>query len=362
MSKKARILIVDDDPISCETLEGLLFPEGYETTVASCGQEAITLVKTFNPDTILLDVIMSDMDGFEVCQQIKADEKTRQIPIILVTGLESKEDLSKGLNAGAEDFLKKPVNGIELRARVRSMLRIKRQFDELEETMLLREDLSNMVVHDMKNPLSAVMLASQLLQMNIKTPSELKFVDTIYNQSRRLESIMNDMLTLAKMKEGKLILNRKNININNLVQELGKGYNMIAQAKRMEFVMDLPENAPEVSIDDNLFQRVLDNLISNAMKFSPNDSKIILQVERLQEPNEAEPPTVRIKVIDEGYGIPEDHRDDVFDKYKVVDLRRKGIPQFGLGLAFCKMVVEAHGGHIFVASNTPNGSIFTIEL
>ncbi|MGR3319181.1 MAG: hybrid sensor histidine kinase/response regulator [Candidatus Anammoxibacter sp.] len=359
MNRKERILIVDDDLISCETLEGLLFPEGYETTVASSGKEAIALVKTFNPDTILLDVIMSDMDGFEVCRQIKADEKTRQVPIILVTGLDSKEDLSKGLNAGAEDFLKKPVNGTELRARVRSMLRIKRQFDELEETMLLREDLANMVVHDMKNPLSAVILASQLLQTKIKTPSELKFIDTIYDQSRRLESIMNDMLTLAKMKEGKFILNRKNIDINNLVRELGEGYNLIAQAKGIELIMDLPENSLEVSIDNNLFQRVLDNLISNAIKFSPGDSRIILQVETKTE---TPPPVMRIKIIDEGLGIPEDHHKDIFDKYKVVTLKTDGIPQFGLGLAFCKMVVEAHGGQIAVACNTPKGSIFTIEL
>lgn len=365
MDNKAHILIVDDDPITRDTLEGLLFPEGYEITFASSGAETIRLAKTSKPDTILLDVIMPDMDGFEVCRHLKTDERLRHIPIILVTGLNSKEDISRGLDAGAEEFLHKPVNGMELRARVRSMLRIKRQFDELEETVQLREDFSNMVVHDMKNPLSAVLMASQILEMKAKDQSTSRFINTIQTQTRRLESIMNDMLTLAKMKEGRLVLKRTNVDINQFVKEVSAHFDIMGKSRGIEIVTILPEWSRSILIDVNLFQRMLDNLLSNALKFSPNDSKITLQVECADikaGTAPQQPQGLRIKVMDQGFGIPEDHRVDIFDKYKIVDLKKNGVPQFGLGLAFCKMVIEAHGGRIFVASNQPKGSVFTVEI
>lgn len=361
MNNKARILIVDDDQITCNTLEALLYKDGHEIEFAHNGIEGIKRVRTFKPDTILLDVIMEDMDGFEVCQKIKSDKKLRHIPIILVTGLDSKEDLSQGLDAGADDFLKKPVNGLELRARVRSMLRVKRQFDELEEIIHLREDMSNMVMHDMKNPLAAVMMSSQLLQLKLKAPHELKYLDTILGQTRRLESLMNDMLVLAKMKAGKLVLNRISVDINKFLQKVESSYDTVGISRGIKLSIQPLENPYEVLIDVNLFHRVLDNILSNAFKFSPNDSTITVQTETLNSENE-ESPNLRIKILDQGHGIPEQHRIDIFDRFKVVALKREGIPQFGLGLAFCKMVVEAHAGNIYVESNKPNGSVFIVEI
>ncbi len=364
MHEKPRILIVDDDEVTRDTLEGLLYPEGFEITFAESGSDAISMIEKIKPDTILLDVVMADMDGFEVCRTIKSKDKWRHIPIIMVTGLDSKEDISRGLDAGAEDFLHKPVNGLELRARVRSMLRIKRQFDELEETLLLREDLSNMVMHDMKNPLAAIVMACQLLQIKINIPEGIKFLDTIQTQSRRLETLMNDMLMLAKMKEGKLILNRAKTDINQFIQDVGNNHSGAGEARGIKLLVDLTEQSRDVTIDVNLFHRLFDNLLSNAFKFSPNESKIVLQVETsTTEPDqESGSQGIRIRVIDEGHGVPEEHRNDIFDKFKVVAMQRKGIPQFGLGLAFCKMVAEAHKGKIFVEPNDPQGSVFVVEI
>lgn len=365
MEKTTRILIVDDDSIVRDTLESILYPDGYEITFAGSGPGAIKLLDELKPDTILLDVIMEEgMDGLEVCSHIKSKEKWRHIPIIMVTGLDSKEDLARCLNAGADDFVQKPVNGLELRARVKSMLRVKRQFDELQEILHLREDLSNMVMHDMKTPLSAILMSSQLLQLKIKTPQELKFVHMIESQSRRLESLMNDVLMLAKMKEGKMILSRKNVNLNQFIQDIQESYKTIAETKGIKFITEPLDEPCEVSVDKNLFQRVLDNLISNSMKFSPNDSKIILSLER-QDPKDdtvLQRPVISIRVIDEGHGIAEEHREDIFEKYKVIAMEKGNIPQFGLGLAFCKMVVEAHAGKIFALPNKPKGTIFTIEI
>lgn len=126
------ILIVDDNPAGQETLEGLLEGPGYTLVFANDGPEALAKAAELNPDLILLDVMMPGMDGFEVCRRLK-EGKQRHVPVILVTALDSKADLAYGLETGADDFLTKPVNRLELRARVRSMLRIKSQYDALEK-------------------------------------------------------------------------------------------------------------------------------------------------------------------------------------------------------------------------------------
>ena len=364
IKKRKQILIVDDDPITCDILGGMLHAEGYELEFVSNGDNAIKFVKAFLPDTVLLDVIMPDMNGFEVCRRLKEDVMTSNIPIILITGLDSKNDLETGINAGAEDFLVKPVNGLELRARVRSMLRIKSQFDELQEEMVLREDMSNMIMHDLKNPLSAIVMAGQILQLNIKTPSDLKLVETMQSQARRLESIMNDMLTLSKMKEGRLMLKYEGIDIDNLLLELCKDYTSVASSRGISLILIPSGVLRKIKLDRNMFQRVLDNLITNAIKFSPKDSKITIRIEYMDSECDKENSSysVSIKIADEGYGIPEKYHKDIFEKYKVVALKKDGVPQFGLGLAFCKMVMEAHGGHIHVKANEPKGSIFIVEL
>jgi len=280
MERKSTILIADDEPSARDTLEALLFREGYDLTFAASGQEALACLDDLAPDVILLDVMMPELDGFEVCRRIKADERWRHIPVILVTALGSKEDLAHGLDAGADDFLHKPVNGIELRARVRSMLRIKRQFDELEATMRLREDLSHMIVHDMRSPLTLIWMTIPAIERSITEPQELRYLDMIETEIRRLDSFLNDMLMLAKMQENRLILNRSQVDVNRIVQAVGETHSAVAQSKSISLVVELPqEESRQVSLDASLFQRVLDNLLSNALKFSPPESTVTLRVQ-----------------------------------------------------------------------------------
>jgi len=364
MEQKNTILIVDDEPSARDTLEALLWSEGYELAFAASGQEALDRLEDLKPDVILLDVMMPGMNGFEVCQRLKANEQWRPIPVILITALDSKEDLVRGLDAGADDFLHKPVNGPELRARVRSMLRIKRQHDELEATLRLREDLSNMIVHDMRSPLASILLHSQLLAMKVASPDVSKHTETIRAEAQRLDSFINDILMLAKMEHGQLILSRSPVDVNQIALEAEKGYSAIAQSRQINLVVDLPEESQRVSLDANLFRRVLDNLLSNALKFSPAGSTVTLRITypRARTASEPQAPHVRIQVLDEGPGIPEEHRQRIFNQFEIVALRQRQIPQIGLGLAFCKMVIEAHGGRIFVEANEPKGSVFTIEI
>ena len=366
MARQITILVVDDEPMAHDVIEGYLFREEYELVFASSGPEALAYLEAMLPDVVLLDVMMPEMNGFSVCQQLKADDRWRHIPIILVTALGGKEDLARGIEAGADDFVTKPVDELELRARVRSMLRIKKQYDELQAALRLREDLARMIVHDARTPLTAIQGFSELLQLNEAMPLEdLEMVNKIYSNARHLDSFLSDILVVAKMEEaGQLILNRSMVSINGLVQRVAEDQNLVADMKQIKIVLDLPSETRLILVDANLFQRVLENLLSNAVKFSPTQSTVKIKVENLEKDGITGPlnPNIRVQFLDEGPGIDQAHRSRIFEKYEVVDLGRQDTQQLGLGLVFCKMVVEAHGGRIFVEDNQPKGSIFTVEI
>ncbi len=352
------ILIVDDEEVARDILQGFLYRGGYRLAFASNGQEALTFVEQSPPDAILLDVMMPDIDGFEVCQRLKANKRWRHIPIILITALGGREELIRGLEAGADDFLFKPINDLELRARVRSLLRIKKQYDELQANLEMREDLAHMMVHDMRTPLGAILGYSELLLLQQSLmPEYADSIAKIHGQAQRLNSFINDMLMVAKMEADELILNPSEVDVSELVRKVKGSHEVMAASKRITLSLDLPPESRQISLDKNLFERLLDNLISNGLKYSPPGSKVKV---KLEHPATGKP-QLRLQVFDQGEGIREEDRSRIFDKYKVATLKEQGV-QVGLGLAFCKMVVDAHQGHIFVADNQPNGSIFTVEI
>ena len=357
------ILIVDDDPNAFDVIEAHLYREGYDLFYASSGAEALNLLDSIEPDVILLDVMMPKLNGIEVCRTIKSDSHWKHVPVIIVTALNSKEDLARSLNAGADDFITKPVSGIELRARVRSMLRIKQQYDALEATLRLREDLSNMIVHDLRNPLTNILLCSDLLLQSAANGRDLQRLQIISDSSRELNSMIDNLLMLAKMESGKMVLNQNFVDLNQLVSTVILQFQPIAEHKNVRLISKLAETHDSLFIDMNLFHRVLENLISNAIKFSPPESLVIVAVNYHTESGFSNFPQskAKLQIIDSGPGISEERKHHIFDKYEVGDLM-SGVSQIGLGLTFCKMVIEAHNGRIFVTNNQPQGSIFTVVL
>ena len=153
-------------------------------------------------------------------------------------------------------------------------------------------------------------------------------------------------------------MNRILVDVNKLVQSVEENHQIIAQSKSIQLQVKLPRETKNLLLDTYLFHRVLDNLLSNALKFSPEGSTVTLQVEY----PEVSPPQLRIQVFDEGPGVSEPDRELIFDKFEVLSLKQQGVAQVGLGLAFCKMVVEAHNGRIFVEANKPEGSVFVVEI
>lgn len=356
--KKPEILIVDDEPSARSTLEALLYAEGYHLRFASDGEAALAEVAVLPPDTILMDLMMPGMDGMETCQKIKANPDWAHIPIILVTALDSKEDLRRGLAAGATDFISKPVNGTEIRARIRSMLRIKAQYDRLEKLLQLREDMANMVVHDMRSPLTSILGYTELIRKNIKNPQDQADMDKISNEARRMNGYFSDLLLMAKMESDRLIPQPSTVHINPLVNKVLGYHRIIAQAKSIQLCTALGNHLPPLIADRSLLEKVIDNLVSNAVKYTAESSSVTLRTRQIERAGQT---GIEIRVEDEGPGIAAKHKEGIFEKYNIVELRGRGVTQIGLGLAFCKLAMDAHGWRIRVEDNVPRGATFIVE-
>jgi len=362
--KKHTVLIVDDEPLTCDMLAGFLSLDGYNTVLAYDGSTALQRVKEVSPDVILLDIMMPEVDGYEVCQRLKADKRWQHIPIILVTALSGKEDLLQGFEIGADDFITKPVDRFELRARVRSMVRTKKYYDDLQATLHMREDLTHLIVNDIRIPLTAILgYAQVLLTREAFAAVDTTEVRAIQTQAYRLDAFLNDMLILAKLEADELVLSRSMVDVGQLAQQVKECYQAIATSKQVELKFDVPSTAHLVSLDENLFHRVLEILISSAIKSSPQGGTVTLHIEYPWQ-NTASPaePQIRIKILDEGPGISAQDRQRIFDQLEIEKLKdhRKNLAT--QGFAFCKLVIEGHQGRISIEPNRPTGSIFTITI
>lgn len=349
------ILIVDDESDNFDVISVLLSNQDYQLHYIDGAQRVIASLDIIQPDLILLDVMMPDIDGIELCKQIRSIPKWQSIPITMVTALTRKEDLARCLNAGADDFISKPLNGLELRARVTSMLRIKRQHDDLQTLLKFREDMVHMLVHDLRNRLTDVLLGVEFLEMDVNSVIQ-KRLERIYESAQGVQLLIDDLLKIALLESGKIRLNQTEVNIRKLVESLLNNFDAIATQKKQSLISqfsDFPIN--EILMDKTLMYRVLDNLLSNAIKFAPENSEIIINV------NTTQSGTLKIQVIDSGPGVPDELRQKIFEKYEIGN-SVPNVSQIGLGLALCKMIVRAHQGEICVKSNQPNGSIFEITL
>jgi two-component system, sensor histidine kinase and response regulator len=356
MTNEISILVVDDEHENFDVIEILLFKDGYKLHFVKSGKEALDFLDLHQVDTILLDVMMPGLDGIEVCRLIKANPKLCYIPILMVTALSAKEDLARCLQSGADDFLSKPVSGIELRARVKSMLRIKQQYDALQANLQLREDMANMIVHDFSNHLVSIILGCEIIS-DSRTDNlrQQKQLSRMQNAATQLHSLTDSLLMLAKIESGKMIIQRAEASLAKILESASESFANVAEHRQVQIITDMPDTDNLVCIDSKIIRRVLDNLISNAIKFSPANTQIILRLEYSQNCQ------ARIKVIDQGQGVNNDLKQRIFDKFEI-GTNVIGISQTGLGLAFCQQAINAHEGRIYIEDNHPVGAIFIVEL
>lgn len=361
---KAKILIVDDEKKNIKLLKGMLFSENYNLFEACSGEEALGLVPAIHPDLILLDVMLPGVNGFEVCRQLKQNDKTKTIPIVMVTVLTEKEQRVKALKAGADDFLSKPVDHTELVVRIKSLLRIKSYHDELldsyteiaekNEKLLklekIKEGLTHMIIHDLRNPLGALSGFIELTLFDKQNLSEnqLELLQGCASSCHDLKDMVQSLQDIYKMEEGKLELKKEEIHLGEVIDSTMRQFAPKATAKQIVLNCHKPDRLPMITVDRSLMRRVIANLLNNAVRHTHADGAVTITAETHPENG-----CLHIRVKDTGDGLAPEYHQKVFDKFEQVRLKNEGINvgASGLGLAFCKLAVEAHGGRIWVESD-----------
>ena len=357
------ILVVDDTPANLRLLSSILKEEGHKVRPAPSGSLALSAARSSTPDLILLDINMPEMNGYEVCQALKADEDLADVPVIFLSALSETEDKLKAFEAGGVDYITKPFQYEEVRARVETHLRIRRlqveledKIDRLGEAEELRESLVHMIVHDLRSPLTGVMASLQIMEMNWNQSDEQGFEDLhrALDSSRAMSSMINSLLDVAKIEAGELELNPEETSLSDAADDAVRALGGLAREVTLE--IERPDPPVTISVDRALITRVIGNFLGNAIKFTRSGGRIDVRFVHL-------PAGGRIEVADTGMGVPEEYREKIFEKFGQVEAREnRARSSTGLGLAFCKLVVEAHGGRVGVDSEVGSGSTFWIDL
>ena len=367
-----KILIVDDEQFNIKLLAGILRPY-YKLVAAKSGKEA--LERTFSsspPDLILLDIMMPDMSGYEVCRRLKAAPETRDIPIVFITALTEHEDEAKGLELGAIDYLTKPVNPRIVRARVKNHLDLKHAYKQIEaqrqrledqnarllEANRLREDVEHIARHDLKNPLSAIMVNLQLLNDSNEplSATQQKMLTRIEEAAYRMTNMLNRSVDLLKMERGVYQFNPDRVDLLQILNKIVADHRTQLQQKHLRVTMSNEGNSTDqqsnfyVLGEELLCYSMLSNLLKNAIEASPSGKEIRISLEKIHE--------AIVHIHNEG-AVPGAIREHFFDKYITSG---KHALNTGLGTYSAKLIAETQHGRLLMKTSEEEGTLLTVCL
>lgn len=368
------VLVADDVSANVELLRDQLQLLGYRTVDACDGPSAVQACFEHRPDVCILDVSMpagslgvdDRSTGFEVCRRIKRDPRTSRIPVIFVTALNDTSDRVRAIESGGDDFLTKPHNRLVLGARLRSLIKLKAATDALEDSLRklrelekVRDDLMKMIVHDLKTPLTTVLATLEMLldgDFGGLAEGQRNALGHAQAKSEDLLTLIEDLLEIARIEDSHLHLDLQPIDPARFLAAIVRDWELRLRQEGAETTLDIAPEMPSIMADAALLTRVVSNLIQNALVHSSRAVKIRIGA-RAQDGG------VLITVEDDGPGIPPEYREVIFRKFETVKApNAPRVRSSGLGLAFCKLVVDAHGGRIWVQSTEGQGSAFHVQL
>lgn len=351
-NKSSKILAVDDVADNLFMMQTILSEEGYQVSTSSNGMDAIASIEASPPDLILLDVMMPNVDGYEVTFRIRSNHQLPFIPILLVTADESI-NIADGLDLGADDFVYKPIEVQELLARVRSLLRLKHTIDAMQEMTKAKEDFVSRLTHDLRTPLVAADRMLSLLHRGKfgELPTQaVEAITTVSDSNENLLALVNTLLEVHRFEAGCKRLAIAPFNLNKMIREVIKELELMAVEKNLSLIY---EDTTPIRIRGDCIElrRVITNLVGNAIKFTDmGDVKITV----CQDAD-----SVSISVEDTGPGIRLSEQAALFERFRPGNHAGAGC---GLGLHLSRRIVEAHKGSIQVTSTVGKGSVFTVHL
>lgn len=357
---KPRVLVVDDVLQNLQVVGAMLRNEGYDVMPANTGAQALERVRVRVPDLVLLDLMMPDMDGLEVCRRLKADPTVRQAPVIFLTASNEMDHLVKGFEAGAVDYVTKPFNGAELLARVRTHLELKLARERLREMNDEKNEFMGIAAHDLRNPLSAIKGYAEMVVEDARALNQPALETTgrrIGEITSRMAEMVQNLLDANRVERGELQLNILSTEMSELVRGVVETQRPRAQAKQQQLLLETAAAPVHGLVDPAIMIQVLENLVSNAVKYSLPGKSIYV---RLRNENGA---AVRCEVRDEGPGLSADDQKRLFGKFARLSAKPTGGEHStGLGLSIVKRMVEAMRGQVWCESEPGQGATFIVEV
>lgn len=358
----ASVLIVDDTIDNLRLLSDLLGAQGYEVRAVTSGRQALQAVEHDPPDLVLLDITMPEMNGYDVCRRLRAMDRSKDVPVIFLTALNETADKVRAFESGGVDYVTKPFQFEEVLARVKTHVALRRaqvalasSYARLNALEQLRDDLVRMVVHDMRSPLAALLINLRILKRGAAALSEddRSILQSSLDSADILDRMANDLFDVSRLEDCRMPVERAEWDLTRMAHEVRSVLGTLDVDRPIDIETVEPVKA---TCDGALIRRVIENLVGNGMRHTPAGTRLRLSITRGED-------RVRVAVHDQGGGVPPEARKKIFEKFGTVEARQESAyHSAGLGLAFCKLAVEAHGGTIGVDPGVPSGSTFWFEL
>jgi two-component system, sensor histidine kinase and response regulator len=356
---KFRILVVDDITKNLQVVGTMLRNAGYEVMPTTSGAQALDRVAIQSPDLILLDLMMPDVDGLEVCRRLKADAATRQIPVIFLTASNEMEHLVQGFEVGAVDYVTKPFNPPELLARVRTHLELQYARQRLRDMNDEKNEFMGIAAHDLRNPLSAIRGYAEMIVEDAQDLQPAEIAENgrrIGETARRMAEMVQNLLDANRIEHGELKLNLAATEMRALVSSVVETQRPRAAAKGQTIDLEIPENPVTARVDAAVAVQVLENLVSNAVKYSPLGKRIWVRLKGFPE-------AARCEVQDEGPGLSAEDQKKLFGKFARLSAKPTGGEHAtGLGLSIVKKMVESMNGKVWCESQLGQGALFVAQF
>jgi len=380
-NKKSSILIVDDEQLTIQALSEILSPE-YIIYVSKHGREAIDKARRLLPNIILLDIIMPEIDGYDVINVLKSTEETKDIPVIFVTSLDGIHDEEKALSMGAADYITKPLHSPIVKMRVRNQIRIIERYaiesdlnvvlklqselvaakEQAEYSNRVKSEFLSRMSHEMRTPMNAINGMLRLIKLRPEKTSD--YLEEIGNASKHLLGLIDDVLDITGMEYGVIKLDETEFSFKTMMDSIIEDSMQYSKLKKQNITYTTDRSLPDILIgDEKRLNQVINCILSNAIKYSPDSGEININALVISDgENEC---ALQIEVTDNGVGIPKDRQKDLFDIFQQEDggsTRKHG--GIGIGLALSKNIVKMMGGNIWVESDINEGAkfIFTCKL
>jgi len=352
------LLVVDDQESNIQIVGAALGKVGCEIIPATGGVQALKRLAFRCPDLILLDLLMPDMDGFEVCRRIRENPDWAEIPIIFLSSADDKDLIVRALESGGVDYITKPFNHAELVSRVRTHLALKVARDALKQLAEDRDEIFGILTHDLKNHLGGMDMSAQILRERTAEMADPKLrlmAENISRSSSQMLAFVKEFLANASANH-RLSIKTQPISLSEAASRAVEQHQEAARRKQITLQTSWPENDTLVQADPAALGQVLDNLLSNAIKFSPSDKQVSVAV----LPNDGH---CELRIQDQGPGFTSEDKARMYRRYARLSARPTGgEPSTGLGLSIVQKLVQAIHGELACESTPGHGATFTVRL